>query len=258
MLKYILSNFFRRQKYMAKDKVKKEKAKKEPTEPKPEKAAKKKGSAEINPIAKLEKAEKVELQNFLFGTTEKKIMVSDDFLYEMTMKYISKRMKIINTAFSNLHITRSAVFFFKNTAEIEKLIEDLIILEKYYPFKNPVPSIYKRNYFAHKPAAITGMINRIIKSALQKFPLKEGTPPEDIDPKAMEYYDSIIEEMLSQKDNYSEQDMEMINSFFIRVHGEQTEELAEPIETSETDEENVSPDEGTDESFNLNLDGEET
>ncbi|MGN0603436.1 MAG: hypothetical protein ACI4I2_05610, partial [Oscillospiraceae bacterium] len=127
---------------MAKEKEKKEKVKKEkePAAPKPEKAPKEKNSVETNPILKLEKPEKVELQNFLFGTTEKKLMVSDDFLNEMTIKYISKRMKIINTAFSNLHTTRSAAFFFRNTAEIEKLIEDLIILEKYYPFKNPVPS----------------------------------------------------------------------------------------------------------------------
>ncbi len=244
---------------MAKEKEKKEKVKKEkePAAPKPEKAPKKKNSVQTNPILKLEKPEKVELQNFLFGTAEKKLMVSDDFLNEMTIKYISKRMKIINTAFSNLHTTRSAAFFFRNTAEIEKLIEDLIILEKYYPFKNPVPSIYKRNYLAHKPAAITGMINRIMKSAFQKFPLKENTPPEEIDPKAMAYYDDVISELITQKENFSEQDMEMINSFYIRVHGEQNEEPEEPIETSEPDEENISSDEASEESFDLNLDGEE-
>ena len=135
-VKIYIKLFFPEANNMAKDKVKKEKVKKEPAEPKPEKGVKKKNPVEANPIQKLEKAEKVELQNLLFGTTEKKLMVSDEFLYEMTMKYISKRMKTINTAFSNLHITRSAAFFFKNTAEIEKLIEDLILLEKYYPFKS--------------------------------------------------------------------------------------------------------------------------
>lgn len=238
---------------MAKEKVKKEK---EPAAPKPEKEPKpkKKASAETNPILKLEKPAKVELQNYLFGTNEKKLMVSDDFLNEMTIKYISKRMKIINTAFSNLHTTRSAVFFFKNTAEIEKLIEDLIILEKYYPFKNPVPSIYKRNYLAHKPAAITGMINRIWKSALQKYPLKENTPVEEIDPKAIAYYDDVLSELISQKENFSEQDMEIINSYYIRIHGEQSEE---PAEDEEPSEENVSSDEEPEENFDLNLNGED-
>lgn len=236
---------------MAKEKPAKEKVIKDKEA---EKASKKKAPAAPNPISKLDKQTKVELQNFLFGTSEKKLMVSDDFLNGMTVKYISKRMKIINAAFSNLHATRSAVFFFKNTAEIEKYIEDLIILEKYYPFKNPVPSIYKRNYLAHKPAAITGMINRVWKTALQKYPLNEDTAPEDISPAALNFYDQVINELLTQKDSYSENDMEMINSFYIRVHGEQADEEVTPLDPPD----DIAPDEDTDAQgdFSLDLDGD--
>ena len=102
------------------------------------------------------------------------------------------------------------------------------------------------------------MINRIIKSAFQKFPLKEGTPPEEIDPKAMAFYDGVIEEMLSQKDNLSEQDMEMINSFFIRVHGEQDEEPEVSDDALEFTEEGIEADDSTDDSFELNLNGGES
>lgn len=239
---------------MAKEKAAKEKVIKEKEA---EKASKKKAPAAPNPILKLDKQTKVELQNFLFGTSEKKLMVSEDFLNGMTIKYISKRMKIINTAFTNLHTTRSAVFFFKNTAEIEKYIEDLIVLEKYYPFKNPVPSIYKRNYLAHKPAAITGMINRVWKTALQKYPLKDDSSPEDISPAALDFYDQVINELLSQKDNYSEKDMEMINSFYTQIHGEQTEEIIDPaIPPEENDSaEEESEDQGD---FSLDLDGNDS
>lgn len=236
---------------MAKEKAAKEKVIKEKEA---EKASKKKTPAAPNPILKLDKQTKVELQNLLFGTSEKKLMVSDDFLNGMTVKYISKRMKIINTAFSNLHATRSAVFFFKNTAEIEKYIEDLIVLEKYYPFKNPVPSIYKRNYLAHKPAAITGMINRVWKTALQKYPLKDDTAAEDISPAALDFYDQVINELLSQKENYSEKDMEMINSFYTKIHGEQKEETTEPMNPPE---ENALAEEPEDQAdFSLDLDGD--
>lgn len=224
-----------------------------------EKAKKSSAPAAPNPILKLDKQTKVELQNFLFGTNEKKLMVSEDFLNGMTIKYISKRMKIINTAFSNLHTTRSAVFFFKNTAEIEKYIEDLITLEKYYPFKNPIPSIYKRNYLAHKPAAITGMINRVWKTALQKCPLKDDASAEDISPATMDFYDQVINELLSEKDNYSEKDMEMINSFYTRIHGEQTDE--EIVDTMTAEEENNTPSDGESEDqgdFSLDLNGDES
>lgn len=240
---------------MAKDKAAKEKVIKEKGTEKTQKA---KNSTVPNPILKLDKQTKIELQNFLFGTSEKKLMVSDDFLNGMTIKYISKRMRIINAAFSNLHTTRSAVFFFKNTAEIEKYIEDLITLEKYYPFKNPVPSIYKRNYLAHKPAAITGMINRVWKTALQKYPIKDGAAPEDISPAALDFYDQVINELLSQKDNYSEKDMEMINSFYIRIHGDQTdEEIIDPMLPSDDDASAEEESEAQGD-FSLDLDGDNT
>ena len=247
---------------MAKEKAVKEKAVKEKIhkEKETEKPSKKKANASENPILKLDKPTKVELQNILFGTSEKKLMVSDDFLNGITIKYISKRMKIINTAFSNLHTTRSTVFFFKNTAEIEKYIEDLIILEKYYPFKNPVPSIYKRNYLAHKPAAISGMINRVWKSALQKYPLKKDTTPEEISPEALEFYDKVITELLSQKENFSEEDMKMLDSFYTRVHGEQSEnplDQSESPEENEFDEENLVSEENQN-NFELSLDGSDT
>lgn len=242
---------------MAKEKAPKEKVVKE-KEKETERVSKNKTPAAPNPILKLDKQTKVDLQNFLFGTSEKKLMVSEDFLNGMTVKYISKRMRIINTAFSNLHTTRSAVFFFKNTAEIEKYIEDLIVLEKYYPFKNPVPSIYKRNYLAHKPAAITGMINRVWKTALQKFPLKDDASPEDINPAALDFYDQVINELLSEKDNYSEKDMEMINSFYTRVHGEQTDE--EMIDQIVVPEDDPTTDAGSDDQgdFSLDLNGDNT
>jgi|GEM_PF-4300380 len=247
---------------MAKEKVKKEPAQK------PEKASKKKKSdAEENPILKLEKPVRIELQNCLFGTSEKKLMVSEDFLNSMCKKYISKRMEIINKAYENIHITRSPEFFFRNTAEIEKYIEDLIMLEKYYPFKNPVPTIYKRNYMAHKPAAITGMIARAWKGALKKFPLDDKVPIDEISPVAISYYDEVISSLLTQKQYYSEEDMKMIDSYYVMVHGEQEPEPEidfdgfdenSESEESENNSENNNDEEASAEvgEFTLNLDGE--
>lgn len=246
----------------------KEKAKKEPKSPKPEKESKKKAPIKFNPILKLEKNVKVELQNYLFGTSEKKLMVSEDFLNEMTIKYISKRMSIINTSYVNMHSTRSAVNFFKYTAEIEKLIEDLIGLEKYYPFKNPVPSVYKRNYLAHKPTATTEMIARIWKHATQKHPIKEGTAIEDIEPKIVIFYDNIISDLISQREHYSEYDMELIDSYYIQIHGEPLEKPDEPIdeieestelssETSDSDDESTEKELQPNEEFEFDLEGTE-
>lgn len=246
----------------------KEKAKKESKTPKPEKESKKNAPIKVNPILKLEKNVKVELQNYLFGTSEKKLMVTEDFLNEMTIKYISKRMSIINTSYVNMHSTRSAVNFFKYTAEIERLIEDLIGLEKYYPFKNPVPSVYKRNYLNHKPTATTEMIARIWKHATQKHPIKEGTAIEDIEPKIVLFYDNIISDLISQKEHYSEYDMELIDSYYVQIHGEPLEKPVEPTEeidentepspnSADIDGESAETEPQSDEEFELNLDGAE-
>ena len=72
----------------------------------------------------------------------------------------------------------------------------------------------------------------------------------------MDFYDQVINELLSEKDNYSEKDMEMINSFYTRIHGEQTgEEMADPFISSEenTSDEEESDDQGD---FSLDLEGD--
>ena len=84
---------------MAKDKVKKGTEEKVNTEPaeKVTAAAKKAKTKPEDTASKRTKQEKIALQNLLFGTSEKKLMVSDEFLNNMSSKYISKRMKTINS-----------------------------------------------------------------------------------------------------------------------------------------------------------------
>ena len=69
------------------------------------------------------------------------------------------------------------------------------------------------------------MLSKAWKFALQKHPLKDDI--ESIDPKVLAGYDAIINEMLSFKDHMSEEDLDLINSFYIQVHGE--EEIVEEL-----------------------------
>ena len=61
-------------------------------------------------------------------------MVSDEFLNNMAAKYISKRMKTINSNYESLHSTKIPEMFFKYCDEIESCLEELIVLEPYYSF----------------------------------------------------------------------------------------------------------------------------
>lgn len=212
---------------MAKDKVKKGTEEKVNTEPaeKVTAAAKKAKTKPEDTASKRTKQEKIALQNLLFGTSEKKLMVSDEFLNNMSAKYISKRMKTINSNYESIHSTKIPELFFKYCDEIESCLEELIVLEPYYSFKNPVPTVYKRSFLNHKPAALTAMLHRAWRNVLQKFPL--GKPEDEIPEKSMNAYDDAINEMLKFQDRMSEDDLSLIDSFYKQVHGEEESELPE-------------------------------
>ena len=183
-----------------------------------------------NVIDHCTKAGKIELQNLLFGTTEKKLLVSNEFLNSMTIKYVSRRMKSINTCFESISNTKIPSRFFHYSDEIENCLEELIVLEPYYMFKDPVPSVYKKNFLLKKPELISKMLVRAWKFALQKHPLKDE---DNIDPKVMAAYDAVINEMLAHKEQLSEDDIFLIDDFYIQVHGESMHE-EEPVEEDES------------------------
>lgn len=174
------------------------------------------------PQRKLKKAERIALQNILFGTNIKKVMTSDVFLMDMAAKYVSKRMKVINLNYDNMRNTKNTSMFFKYYDQLETCLDDLIKIEEYYIFKQPVPSAY-RNILKNKlPEMITQMLNRVWKNTLQKFPFVEPVPEQ-----SMEQYDIVINEMLSFRQHYSESDLSLIDSFYRSVHGDETEEEVE-------------------------------
>lgn len=174
------------------------------------------------PQRKLKKSERIALQNILFGTNIKKVMTSDVFLMDMTAKYVSKRMKVINLNYDNMRNTKNTSMFFKYYDQIETCLDDLIKIEEYYIFKQPVPSAYRKILKNKLPEMITQMLNRVWKNTLQKFPFVEPVPEQ-----SMEQYDIVINDMLSYRQHYSESDLSLIDSFYRSVHGDETEEEVE-------------------------------
>lgn len=174
------------------------------------------------PQRKLKKSERIALQNILFGTNVKKVMTSEEFLMDMTAKYISKRMKIINLNYENMRNTKQPSMFFKYYDQIETCLDDLIKIESYYTFKQPIPSAYGKILKGKLPEMITQMLNRAWKNILQKYPFAEPVPEQ-----SMEQYDAVINEMLTYRQHYSESDLTLIDSFYRSVHGDETDESGE-------------------------------
>lgn len=160
------------------------------------------------------KAKQVELQNIIFGTNEKKLMVSNEFLDEMTKVYISKRMKNINNAMTNVSTTKSPRTFFGCLDSIHDSLKELIVLEKYYSFKKPVPTEFKKNLEAKKDKYILAMINRAWKNANTKA----NYDPTSGVPRSPEQFGSILDEMIEFRDQYTEATFGHIDRFYTSVY----------------------------------------
>lgn len=178
------------------------------------------------------KAKQVELQNIIFGTNEKKLMVSNEFLDEMTKVYISKRMKSINTATTNISTTKSPKAFFGYLDSIHSTLEELIALEKYYQFKKPVPSEFKKNLEEKKDKYILAMLNRAWKHTNNRA---NYDPTAGI-PRSPEQFGPILDEMVEFRDQYTDAIFGHVDRFYTSVY-EHSIDYVEPEPEEELSEE---------------------
>ncbi len=161
------------------------------------------------------KANKILLQNIIFNTSEKKLMVSDKFLNDMTIKYISKRIKEINTLISYMQSTKQPERFFTFRFKIENILDDLIKIEPYFIFKKPTPIAFKREFMDSLPDTISHFISKTWKSITTKYPINGP-----VDPENFIHYDVFIESILMYRENLTMNDTLIVESYYKVVHGE--------------------------------------
>ena len=177
-----------------------------------------------------DKKKQIELQNIIFGTNEKKLMVSPEFLTEMTKHYISKRMKTINQTMEGIAATKSPQNFFTYFDTIFEALDELIVLQKYHTFKEPVPSVVKQTLLAKKGRYIIAMLNRVWKDAN----LKAKYDARSELPRKVEDFAPLLDELLIFKDKYTPDSMDILNKFYSSVYGHNIDE--EPISEEATEE----------------------
>lgn len=158
------------------------------------------------------KLKQIELQNIIFGTEEKKLMVSPEFLDEMTKAYVTKRMKNVNKMSEFIVATRSPRKFFTAYDSLTKDIDELIVLEKYYTFKKPVPTEFKTEVDSKIPRYTENMINRAWKDANKQNKFKQGEKREP------SLYAPYLNEMLEYRDRYSPVVLDLIDVFYQSVY----------------------------------------
>ena len=183
-----------------------------------ESSAPRKSAKEEMVVDLISKSDKIKLQNILFGTKERKLMVSNKFLNDMVLKYISKRMKAVNAAYNVITTTQIPNHYFTAFDETLKNLDELITIEEYYPFKSPTPSTYKKSLTEQKEQFTTAMINRAWKTVTSRYPI-----PMDISTVDPTPYDEILNQILNHKEYLSPSDTELINGFYSSIHPAETE-----------------------------------
>lgn len=158
------------------------------------------------------KLKQIELQNIIFGTEEKKLMVSPEFLDEMTKAYVTKRMKNVNKMSEFIVATKSPRKFFTAYDSLIKDIDELINLEKYYTFKKPVPTEFKREINDKIPRYTENMINRAWKDANKQNKFQPDGKREPV------LYGPFLDEMLEFRDRYSPLQLDLIDNFYQSVY----------------------------------------
>lgn len=166
------------------------------------------------------KMKQIELQNIIFGTNEKKLMVSPEFLDDMTKHYISKRMKNINQMMESIFNTKSPKTFFTHYDAIIESLDELIAIEKHHSFKKPVPSAFKKNIEEKKEKYILAMINRVWKNVNMRANF-DPTLGEKRDPKK---FGPVLDELLSFRDKYTSAIFGHVDRFYKSVYGHGVDE----------------------------------
>ena len=197
-----------------------------------------------------QKMKQIELQNIIFGTEEKKLMVSPEFLDNMSKAYVSKRMKKVNKMIETLALTKSPRRFFKAYDSAMTNLDELINIEKLYTFKKPVPSEFKKNVEDKKEHYIQCMIKRVWKAINQKSGIAPG---EKKDPQV---FGPVLAEMLEYRERYNDVMLDLIDSFYKSVYDESFRieiNVDEPVNNQsdddmDIDEENFDGSEDIDES----------
>lgn len=158
------------------------------------------------------KMKQIDLQNIIFGTEEKKLMVSPEFLDSMSKAYVTKRMKTVNSMVEIIAGTKSPRRFFKAYDSIMTNLDELINIEKLYSFKKPVPSEFKRSVEDKKDHYIESMIKRVWKTIVQRSGVSAG---EKKDP---QIFGPVLSEMLDYRERYNDAILDLIDQFYESVY----------------------------------------
>jgi hypothetical protein len=161
-------------------------------------------------FTKEDKKSLIKLQNLLFDTNERQLMVTPQFLNECVKKYLVKHLRSINTCMSNIKITKNPALFYSS---IPPMVDHLAALEKvepYYEMSKPTPSAFLKEFNVNRPLYASNMIKRYIHESKQHVPA-----PGTLDnPLVRKYYQDAFDALMTYETEMSEEERALVDVFY--------------------------------------------
>jgi hypothetical protein len=168
-----------------------------------------------------DKSKNIALQNLIFGTEERKLMVSPEFLNQAIAGYVSRRLNAVNKNLANLSATKSPKAYFAYCDIIDKCLDELKRIEAYYKFKKPVPSEFHELLLSKREHSISTMINRAWKALLTKATITDGVPDNT------EPFEALLNDIMLYEDRLSPVNQTAVEMYFHSIRGFEAQELYE-------------------------------
>ncbi|MGN1137726.1 MAG: hypothetical protein ACI4SF_16090 [Oscillospiraceae bacterium] len=139
---------------------------------------------------KNKKKNMIALQNIVMDINESTLQVSEEFLDKITKIYISKRMSLINSTLENMAKIRSISLLCSRIDAVMAEIDELIKIEPYYVFNDPVPTKYKELVAQSEDKYINNLITREWRTLRSRSDYTHGD--RKIDENYREFLDSFV------------------------------------------------------------------
>jgi hypothetical protein len=180
-------------------------------------------------ISKEEKKRLIKLQNILFDSDERELMVTPQFMTECAKKFIVKHLRAIRTCMTNIKVTKNPGMFYSSIPPMLEHLDELIKIEPYYDMSRPTPSQFKKEFETNRSIFASNMVKRYIHEVKQHIP-----PPGNMQSVTVrKYFQDAFDEIMSYEKEMINDEKNLLDIFY---NGIFKRNYKDPIPDADTDE----------------------
>ncbi|MDR0974082.1 MAG: hypothetical protein LBL80_00070 [Ruminococcus sp.] len=161
-------------------------------------------------LSKEEKKRLIKLQNILFDSDERELMVTPQFMTDCAKKFIVKHLRAIRTCMTNIKITKDPGTFYSSIPPMLEHLDELIKIEPYYDMSRPTPTQFKKDFLANKEIYASNMIKRYVHEMKQHIP----APGSLQFPPVRKYFQDSFDALMGYAEEMSTEERNLVDVFY--------------------------------------------